>query len=308
MATATFFGAHELRNGPLAPLKDDANGRKTTAVVADNVPPGKLSLDDVASLPFPREAAFMQQAHLVDRVSSDTDDDKSEGSGGGLGALQYCHLAFHTQVIAPPSSVVLGSRLDSTSSKAPPAYSHDGASRALATLEHCRIAFHGRLVLQVSDVDGGARTGPGDVATSLEFGTQAGQLRLFTEKIKTGVVFRVGADGQAGERVEVFGKDLFKKETNISPFVGMILLTEVCDTCVQRLYVFRVASKDPSTLPGSRGLMEVVLALVRDKQLEIVRSLLFFMLMRNTILSRLTGVSTAPPKNGRFPGRPRWRP
>lgn len=234
MATATFFGASELKNGSLAHFEDNADGNEAVASLKNVAPKGQLSLDDVASLPFPWEAAFLQQEHLIDRVSSVADDGDSpecDDSGDGLGALQYCHFEFHTPVIAPPSSVVLGSRLDSTSSpanKAPAAYSPDGTSRGSAALEHCRIAFHGRLVLQASDVDGGSRKGPGEVATHLEFGAQAGQLKLFTEKFKTGVVFRVGADGQAGEMVEVFGKDLFKKETNMSPFVGMVLLTEVC--------------------------------------------------------------------------------
>lgn len=255
MATATFFGANELKNRSRALFEGDPNGNKTTAP-EDCAQQGQLSLDDVASLPFPWEAAFMQQAHLVDHAISVTNDDDTQicgGSGDGLGALQYCHFAFHTPVIAPPSSVVLGSRLDSTSSpkKAPVAYSHDETTRGLATLEHCRIAFHGRLVLQVSDADGGARKAPSDAATNLEFGAQIGQLKLFTEKLKTGVVFRVGADGQAGEKVEVFGKDLFKKETNMSPFVGMVLLTEVCKACVSHIYVFLEVSKQEPPRPAS---------------------------------------------------------
>lgn len=230
MATATFFGANELKNGPLGLPEDSTNGNNKTAAAAlkDKSAKGQLTLDDFASLPFPWESTFVQQAQLVDRASSVADDDDS--SGNGLGALQYCHFAFHTPVIAPPSSVVLGSRLDSTTNpanKAPAAYSYDGADRGVVALDHCRIAFHGRLVLQASDVDGGTRKGPGDEATNLKFGAQPGQLKIYTEKLKTGVVFRVGADGRAGEMVEVFGKDLFKKETNMSPFVGMVLLTEV---------------------------------------------------------------------------------
>eukprot|EP00752_Nemacystus_decipiens_P012038 g10673.t1 len=232
MATATFFGANELNKTSLALFEGNATDNKTGPAPKDHSARGQLSLDDVASLPFPWEAAFVQQAQLVDRANSVADDDDGqacEGMGDRLGALQYCHFAFHTPVIAPPSSVVLGSRLDNASSvanKAPAAYSHDGEGKGVATLEHCRIAFHGRLVMQASNADGGPRKGPGDVATALEFGAQAGQLKLYTEKLKTGVVFRIGADGQAGETVEVFGKDLFKKETNMSPFVGMVLLTE----------------------------------------------------------------------------------
>lgn len=269
MATATFFGAYELKNEPLALFEDATNGNKTALALKDDASRGQqLPLDDVASLPFPWDAAFVQQAHLVDRASSVAGGDDSQGcdgSGDEFGALQYCHFAFHSPVIAPPSSVVLGSRLDSTlspASKAPAACSHDGPGKEVAALEHCRIAFHGRLVLQASDVDGGARKGPGDVAPTLEFGTQAGQVKLFTEKFKTGVVFRVGADGHAGEMVEVIGKDLLKKETNMAPFMGMILLTQVCEAqqvppaCVPYLsknHVLTSKQDPPPTLFGEAG-------------------------------------------------------
>ena len=236
MATATFFGASELNNDSLAVFQCSANCETAAAALREAAKGGRcLSLDDVASLPFPWEAAFVQQARLVGGANGrpPTGDISGDIPDEASGDLQYCHLAFHTPVLAPPSSVVLGSRLDSASSAgngAPSAHSSEGAGKGLAAApEHCRIAFHGRLVSLSPDADE-ARKAPGDapVAASLEFGTQPGQLRLFTEKLKTGVVFRVGAEGQAGGEVEVLGKDLFKKETNMSPFLGMLLLTEVC--------------------------------------------------------------------------------
>lgn len=246
MATATFFGARELSNSPLAVFEDVPRDKKAAAAKQKDAKAGEgLSLDDVAALPFPWEAAFVQQDLLVGRAAEgnsiadggDGHGRDASSCGDGRGALQYCHLAFHTPVITPPSSVVLGSRLDNTSIPAGPAttaaYSGEGTgSKGLAAApEHCRIAFHGRLVLLAGDAVDGARkaSSVGEAGGALEFGAQAGQLKLFTEKCKIGVVFRVGAnDGHAGSsRVEVFGKDLFKKETNMSPFVGMMLLTEV---------------------------------------------------------------------------------
>lgn len=255
MATATFFGASELRNSPSALFGGVAGDKKAAAAALADAKGGEgLSLDDVAALPFPWGAAFVQQDRLLGRAAdgvsmADGGDDRgcdassSSSSpgvrGDGRGFLQYCHLAFHTPVITPPSSIVLGSRLDNPSIPAgtatAAAYCGEGhAGKGLAEApEHCRIAFHGRLVLLAAGdaVDGARKAPAGDAGGALEFGAQPGQLKLFTEKCKTGVVFRAGADdgrGHAGgRRVEVFGKDLFKKETNMSPFVGMLLLTEV---------------------------------------------------------------------------------
>ncbi|CAM9713705.1 unnamed protein product [Scytosiphon promiscuus] len=242
MATATFFGASELSNGLLEPFGHAANAPDTSAAPAPAArgvaaEEGCLSVDTMASLPFPWEASFVQQTQLVGQAGDDSRhdgvDDQRDGTRGNLrrgGGLQYCHLAFQAPVIAPPSSVVLGSRLDNTSgpSSKTRASAHSAevaGTGSTAASEHCRIAFHGRLVVMAADANG-ARKVPGDAGAPLEFGTQAGQLKLFTEKSKTGVVFRVGAEGHAGGAVEVFGKDLFKKETDMSPFVGMLLLTE----------------------------------------------------------------------------------
>lgn len=259
MATATFFGASELNNESLAVFDRSMNSKNAAAALRDDAKGRRLTLDEVASLPFPWETAFVQQARLVGGAINIDDggplagdapgplsgDTSADGRGCNAsdearGNLQYCHLAFHTPVLAPPRSVVLGSRLDSMSSptgSAPLAHSSEGgAGRGSTAPERCRIAFHGRLVSLSPEVEE-ARKAPSDVAANIEFGTQPGQLKLFTEKFKTGVVFRVGADGQAGDEVEVFGKDLLKKETNMSPFLGMLLITEVRTSSVYTLLI-----------------------------------------------------------------------
>lgn len=230
MATATFFGAMELQNEPQV-LFGDVGGNKVTAST-DGGEKGP-SLEDMSSWPFPWQAEFAQQHAILGRVHLDGQDaiaDNEEFAQDKAGSLQYCHLAFHTPVIAPANSVVLGSRLDTSG----PANAFDFVEGrgALPTSgagdSHCRIAFHGRLV---ATTIGGTRKAQGDAGIALEFGTESGQLKIFTEKLKAGVVFRVGAGNQTtgltGGVVEAFGKDLFKKETSMSPFVGMILLTEV---------------------------------------------------------------------------------
>lgn len=200
MATATFFGARELKN-ELWGQMGDVDGAEVESV----------QWEKMASLPFPFEVEFSQQENLVAQVTEDPSSHvQVEGEEW---SIQYCHLAFHTPVIAPPNSVVLGSRLDVTGTF---------GSGDSETGDHCRIAFYGRLISTNVFVD--KKSGEGDMA--IEFGVKAGQIKLFSEKTKKGVVFRIGY-GSAESDVIVFGKDLFKKETNMAPFIGMILITEV---------------------------------------------------------------------------------
>lgn len=223
MATATFFGASELKSRPTSLFGDTgAEGEETRATT--NGSDNRLALDEVACLPFPWEAEFAQQTHLVGQVQLASEDpfvdveECTQDDGGD--ALQYCHLSFHTPVIAPQNSVVVGSRLDTSgpASANTPVNGTGGLAGSGTSDGQCRIAFHGRLVATA--------------AGGIEFGTEAGQLKLFTEKLKTGVVSRMGVETTAavrpGDMVDVYGKDLFKKETNMSPFAGMILLSEVC--------------------------------------------------------------------------------
>lgn len=205
MATATFFGARE--------LKDELWGQMGDV---DGAEAERVRWEKMASSPFPFEVDFSQQEHLVAQVVEDPSS--HEQTEGEKWSIQYCHLAFHTPVIAPPNSVVLGSRLDVTGKF--------GSGDSETEDDHCRIAFYGRLIS--AKVSGDKKPGEGDM--TIEFGVKAGQIKLFVEKTKKGVVFRIGY-GSAESDVIVFGKDLFKKETNMTPFIGMILITEVRCSC-----------------------------------------------------------------------------
>lgn len=235
MATVTFFGAEELKNGWRALIEADTkNSHSLVAEGWEEV----WSLDDMASLPFPWGAEFAQQSELLGQARVNSEGSVALGRGqseGHASPLQYCLLQFHSPVITPPSSVVLGSRLDSMASGAGSGSTHADSSDYLAGAgeANCRIAFYGRLVGGAVD-DGSKRRTPSDADGGLGFGTEAGQLKLFNEKVKTGCVFRVGGGSGTAERgvgegstLEVYGKDLFKKETNMSPFVGMLVQTEV---------------------------------------------------------------------------------
>lgn len=222
MATATFFGASELINERRAIFGDTHLERE-----AD-----ELSIDDMTSLPFPWRAEFVQQENLLGGAQLAGEDSRNtqQRSAHDESPVQYCLLAFHTPVITPPNSVVLGSRLDTTGT-GPTSVSSGGSELAGTGDGNCRIAFQGRLVTETVD---GNKESPGGAGEELRLGTAVGQLKLFTEKLKMGVVFRLGAGntptGHMGAMVDVFGKDLFKKETNMLPFVGMLLFTEVLKT------------------------------------------------------------------------------
>lgn len=238
MATATFFGASELKSRPVLLVGNTGaeRGGEETKTTTDGSEK-KLALDEVACFTFPWEAEFVQQTHLVGQVQLASKDpfvdveECTQDDGGD--ALQYCHLSFHTPVIAPHNSVVVGSRLDTSGPASANTFGNGtGGLTGSGTGDgQCRIAFHGRLVAVAA---GGSNKTPGDTGAGIEFGTEAGQLKLFTEKIKTGVVSRMGVDTTAaacaGDMIDVYGKDLFKKETNMSPFAGMILLSEVCSS------------------------------------------------------------------------------
>ena len=196
MATVTFWGARELAASSSARVeKDDDDATDTNSKKKKNPSlRGHSSLGgeaDMAGLPrlkFDFNQDFLQQDELLEKL---------DGHEGPL--LHWALLEFHTPVFCPLDSLVIGSRLDTDDS---------GSSSS------CRLAFSGRLVEKLTDP---AR--------------DASRVRLYTPKERRGVISRLGDpyrrdDDQKVVRYEVFGTDLFKKETNMKPFVGMKLVTE----------------------------------------------------------------------------------
>lgn len=93
-------------------------------------------------------------------------------------------------------SLVIGSRLDTD-----------------VNANACRLAFSGRLV---------ERFDPR---------TDQGRVKTYTRKEKSGIVCRLGDPHRRNDdgkivRYEVFGSDLFKKETNMTQFVGLLVETD----------------------------------------------------------------------------------
>lgn len=201
MATVTFWGAKELQTRLNQQDDTAATEEQQDANVQDSSSSNKKktnpSLRGHSSLGGEADMAGLP------RLSFDFDEDFQQQDSLLESAeeplLHWALLEFHTPVFCPLDSLVIGSRLDAVDS---------------ASASSCRLAFSGRLVVKLNDP-------PRD----------ATRLRLYTPKEKRGVISRLGDphrrdDDEKVVRYEVFGSDLFKKETNMKPFVGMKLVTE----------------------------------------------------------------------------------
>ncbi|KAL7557478.1 hypothetical protein ACA910_002369 [Epithemia clementina (nom. ined.)] len=209
MATVTFWGARELleqhqsafngkdNNGGDVCAKDQAKGSQK--LIKSYVGSSSLGGDaDLAGLPriaFSYKQDFVQQDQLLEVID------------GQSNPLHWALLEFQIPIYCPMESLVIGSRLDIAD-----AVGTAGAEPGSVT--SCRLAFAGRLMESV-DVE------QGDVE----------RIRLYTLKERRGVIGRLGEPHKRNDdgkvvRYEVFGADLFKKETNMKVFVGMKVQTE----------------------------------------------------------------------------------
>ena len=203
MATVSFWGAREIAkqvNG------EDEKKRDITGSQAF----GKSSLGgsaDLAGLPrlkFDWNDDFLHQDNYLDVLpASDNNSGEWNESTSGqrkdnsqLPPLHWARIEFLTPVYCPMDSLVIGSRLDSE-----------------VNANACRLAFSGRLVERY------------------DAKSDHGRLKSYTKKEKVGTVSRLGdpykrADDDKVVRYEVFGTDLFKKETDMTQFVGLLLETD----------------------------------------------------------------------------------
>jgi len=223
MATVTFWGAHEIRdrlrlmkekkntNGDendISPAVDgmsiaDDHAKSVKKKGAIESVHGSSSLGgdaDIAGLPhlhFSYDEDFVHQ----DGYSEQLEEDGHGHSNSNDDALplHWALLHFHTPVYCPLDSLVIGSRLDTD-----------------INVNTCRLAFSGRLVERYDPKK------------------DADRIRVYTKKERSGVVCRLGDPHRREDdgkivRYEVFGTDLFKKETNMTTFVGMKLETDKGD-------------------------------------------------------------------------------
>ena len=235
MASVSFWGAHELV-AQLQKRKEDAtdgtkpgdnansgdatnsNGKKgddkkkaTTKTVETSSLGGDADRAGLPFLNFDFDQDFLQQDGYLESLSGDDKKNKStknqsnnDDTYDGL-PLHWALLEFQTPVYCPLNSLVIGSRLDTVDTN-----SHNQATGKASS---CRLAFSRRLIQKIDPEK--------DVS----------KLRLYTPKEKRGVISRLGdphrrQDDNAIVRYEVFGGDLFKKETVMKPFIGMKIITE----------------------------------------------------------------------------------
>ncbi|XP_046391420.1 selenocysteine-specific elongation factor [Ischnura elegans] len=132
---------------------------------------------------FEKEYAYLEEVSPEDSQTSKSDDSAATANLG-TELKTYALLELEHPVPAVPGSLVIGSRLD-------------GDIHANV----CRLAFWGRLIHSIDDKS---------YLTSV-----LPKLRVFKEKHKSGVVER------ASNEMEVIGKSMFKKESNIQVFIGL---------------------------------------------------------------------------------------
>ena len=151
---------------------------------------------DIAGLPrlnFDFDDDFLQQDGYMEKLSED------ETPGGCELPLHWAIIDFQTPVYCPLNSLVIGSRLDTD-----------------IQVNTCRLAFSGRLVQK------------------FDCKTEINKINVYTRKERAGIVDRLGdpftrSDDGKVVRYEVYGKDLFRKETNMTEFIGLHLETEKGD-------------------------------------------------------------------------------
>jgi selenocysteine-specific elongation factor len=215
MATVKFWGARELYEKTLMKkateheaLSEDDNAatnktsKKSTNTDGQAVTSmslgGNAELAGLPKLAFDFKDDFLQQEDLLETLD-----------GVQANYLHWAFLDFHnTPIYCPMDTLIIGSRLDLAAKESTASSGSDVTS--------CRIAFSGRVVQAVDPTK------------------DANKLRLYTFKERRGVIAKLGdafrrSDDQKLVRYEVFGTDLFKKETNIKVFLGMKVMTEKGD-------------------------------------------------------------------------------
>ena len=245
MATVTVFGANELllEEGQRKPeSEENKTTDKETSTSNNNSSHKKagtqLSLQgssllggtaaDRAGLPslkFDWNQAFLQQTEGY--LEHNTKNSGSSSSSNSPPLLHWAFVEFQSPVYCPLNSLVIGSRLDTTNNNARTTTASDTAANNHKSgddlineaASSCRLAFCGRLLE--------SSTAANKNATAKDIKKR---LRLYTPKERKGVVSRLGdphkrQDDGAIVRYELFGGDLFKKETPLQPFLGLKVVT-----------------------------------------------------------------------------------
>ena len=208
MATARFWGGRELRERLSRPVDTLSTTPKSNGGVGemhkskntDDLGITSMSLGgnaELAGLPkigYDFNEDFIHQDELLESI---------DGVSGTY--LHWALLDFrNTPIYCPMDTLVIGSRLDLAAKES------TGGGNDVTS---CRIAFSGRVI------------------TAIDPAKDSHSIKLYTTKERRGVIAKLGdafqrSDDKKIVRYEVFGADLFKKETNIKAFLGMKVTTE----------------------------------------------------------------------------------
>ncbi|KAG7373275.1 selenocysteine-specific translation elongation factor [Nitzschia inconspicua] len=223
MATVSFWGAIELarsgKNNGTSGTNGSANSSNKEAIESSALG-GDADQAGLPYLQFDWNQDFLVQDGLLEQLPSGTEgsengSSKSVKNSSDVPLLHWALLDFQTPVYCPLQSLVIGSRLDADTSGSGNKHSKDTSALdddVNAAASSCRLAFCGRLMERF------------DPKKDVQ------RIRWYTPKEKRGTISRLGDahtrqdDGKV-VRYEVFGGDLFKKETLIKPFLGMKLVT-----------------------------------------------------------------------------------
>lgn len=196
MATVHFWGAkelHEQQQKLMAEEGEKIDGHTTLGGDADR-----------AGLPYLKydwDQDFIHQDGMLETLSTNKSSKQEEP------LLHWAMLDFQTPVYCPLHSLVIGSRLDLNDQN-----SKKNKDSNEPSASSCRLAFCGRLIEKVDPTKDFTR------------------IRSYTPKERTGVISRLGDPHKRQDdgkivRYELFGSDLFKKETVLKPFIGMKITT-----------------------------------------------------------------------------------
>lgn len=208
MATVTFFGVKEIAQQ----LKKSVDSNVGPRTVDEKEPPSSHSSSnedknvakelvtsslggnaDIAGLPsltFNFDEDFLQQDGYTEKLDVEDHGGQDEDM-----PLHWAIIDFQTPVYCPLNSLVIGSRLDTD-----------------IQANTCRLAFSGRLVQKF------------DTTSEMD------KIKFYSKKERSGSICRLGDPYKRGDdgkivRYEVFGSELFKKETNMTQFIGLHLET-----------------------------------------------------------------------------------
>jgi len=200
MASAIFFGGQELAAKGISGKDSDErdSGGPSSSL-------GGSTTSDLPHLKFDFEDDFVLQNELLETLEDeDAIDDMKMRKKNHIRKmpLNLAIIHFQTPVFCPLNSLIIGSRLDTD-----------------INASTCRLAFCGRLIKKID---------PSKESENVKF---------YTRKEKEGVIFRLGDSYMRDEdkkvvRYEVYGTDLFGKDTNMNQFVGLKLETDSGDVGV----------------------------------------------------------------------------